>query len=112
MSLWKKLSSAEAQESAPLRCSFCNLSQRDVRMLISGPKVYICDICVDICREILAENVKSLPPPDPGTVKCSLCRRWVQAEGVLGVGTIGQLCPFCSEAVRKALASVVDGVKQ
>jgi hypothetical protein len=111
MSLWKKLGFAEEHELPPLRCSFCNLSQRDVRMLISGRKVYICDICVDICREILAENVKTLPPPDLGTLKCSLCRRWVAAEGVLSVGTIGQLCLFCSAAVREALPSVV-GIKQ
>ena len=32
-----------------LRCSFCNKSQRDVKKLIAGPTVYICDECVDIC---------------------------------------------------------------
>ncbi len=39
-----------------LRCSFCNKSQRDVRKLIAGPTVYICDECVDICVDIIAEE--------------------------------------------------------
>ena len=39
-----------------LRCSFCNKSQRDVKMLIAGPRIYICDECVDICVTIIAEH--------------------------------------------------------
>src|SRR5437867_10658577 len=39
-----------------LRCSFCNKSQRDVKKLIAGPTVYICDECVDICLDIIAEE--------------------------------------------------------
>ena len=39
-----------------LRCSFCNKSQRDVKKLIAGPTFYICDECVDICLDIIAED--------------------------------------------------------
>lgn len=40
-----------------LQCSFCNRTQEDVRKLISGPgDVYICDECVDLCNEIIAED--------------------------------------------------------
>ena len=53
-----------------LRCSFCNKSQREVKKLIAGPSVYICNECVDTCNEILAEDVEkedqskgSLPKP-------------------------------------------------
>ena len=42
-----------------LKCSFCNKSQRDVRKLIAGPTVYICDECVDICLDIIAEERKA-----------------------------------------------------
>src|SRR5262249_17728628 len=41
-----------------LRCSFCNKSQRDVMKLIAGPSVHICDECVDICVNIIAEDFK------------------------------------------------------
>ena len=39
-----------------LRCSFCNKSQREVKKLIAGPTVFICDECVDICIDIIAED--------------------------------------------------------
>src|SRR5436853_543477 len=48
-----------------LRCSFCNKSQRDVKKLIAGPTVYICDECVDICLDIIAEDRKD----EPGTLE-------------------------------------------
>ena len=43
-------------ENDVLRCSFCNKNQRDVKKLIAGPTVYICDECVDICLDIIAEE--------------------------------------------------------
>ncbi len=39
-----------------LRCSFCNKGQREVKKLIAGPTVFICDECVDICLDIIAED--------------------------------------------------------
>ena len=49
-----------------LKCSFCGKSQEQVRKLIAGPGVYICDECVDLCNEILDEelfNAGGSPPP-------------------------------------------------
>lgn len=45
-----------------LRCSFCGRKQSDVRKLIAGPMVYICDECVGLCNEIIAEELH--PPFD------------------------------------------------
>lgn len=39
-----------------ISCSFCGKSQREVRKLIAGPTVYICDECVDLCNEIIADD--------------------------------------------------------
>ncbi len=39
-----------------LRCSFCNKDQNDVRKLIAGPTVFICDECVEVCNDILADD--------------------------------------------------------
>ena len=39
-----------------VRCSFCNKVQSDVRTLIAGPGVYICDECVEICADIIEEE--------------------------------------------------------
>ncbi|HEB73495.1 MAG TPA: ATP-dependent Clp protease ATP-binding subunit ClpX [Nitrospirae bacterium] len=43
------------QDSA-LRCSFCGKSQEEVKKLIAGPTVYICDECIDLCNEIIMEE--------------------------------------------------------
>ncbi len=43
-------------EGASLRCSFCGKSQEEVRKLIAGPTVYICDECVNLCNEIMVEE--------------------------------------------------------
>ncbi len=40
-----------------LRCSFCNKSQNDVKKLIAGPTVFICDECVDVCNEIISDDM-------------------------------------------------------
>lgn len=41
-----------------LTCSFCNRTQDEVRKLIAGPSVYICDECIDLCNDIIAEEVE------------------------------------------------------
>ena len=40
-----------------LYCSFCGKSQHEVRKLIAGPTVYICDECIDLCNDIIAEQL-------------------------------------------------------
>ncbi len=44
-------------------CSFCGKSQHDVRKLIAGPNVYICDECVELCNEIIHESMEEDPVP-------------------------------------------------
>ena len=43
-------------EGEVLRCSFCNKDQNDVRKLIAGPTVFICDECVEVCNDIIADD--------------------------------------------------------
>ena len=40
-----------------LYCSFCGKNQNEVRKLIAGPSVYICDECVDLCNDIIQEEI-------------------------------------------------------
>ena len=47
-----------------LRCSFCNKTQDQVRKLIAGPGVYICDECIEICSEIIEEEFDGDPVAD------------------------------------------------
>ena len=40
-----------------LKCSFCGKTQKQVKKLIAGPGVYICDECIDLCNEIIVEEL-------------------------------------------------------
>ena len=42
-----------------LYCSFCGKSQHEVRKLIAGPTVFICDECVELCMDIIREETKA-----------------------------------------------------
>ncbi len=46
------------RDSSNLSCSFCGKSQKEVRKLIAGPTVYICDECIALCNDIIAEEVE------------------------------------------------------
>ena len=46
----------QSKSDANLRCSFCGKSRDQVRKLIAGPTVYICDECVGLCNEIISED--------------------------------------------------------
>ncbi len=62
-----------------LNCSFCGKSQKEVKKLIAGPTVYICDECIGLCNDIIAEEVEkdepyagSAPIPKPAEIKAIL----------------------------------------
>ena len=71
-----------------LRCSFCNKDQRDVKTLIAGPNVYICDECADICVDIAAEKFSKEQQKEPDTPAaperrtCSLCFNILEGKQV------------------------------
>ncbi|GAA1348113.1 ATP-dependent Clp protease ATP-binding subunit ClpX [Falsarthrobacter nasiphocae] len=49
-----------------LKCSFCGKTQKQVRRLIAGPGVYICDECIELCNEIIEEEVAEVTDLGPG----------------------------------------------
>lgn len=50
----------KAEGEKLLYCSFCGKSQHEVKKLIAGPSVFICDECVDLCNDIIKEEVQNL----------------------------------------------------
>jgi len=52
----------EPKDGKLLYCSFCGKSQHEVKKLIAGPSVYICDECVDLCNDIIREEVSETLP--------------------------------------------------
>lgn len=51
---------AKGDEKKQLKCSFCGKSQEQVKRLIAGPGVYICDECIDLCSEIIADEFQEI----------------------------------------------------
>lgn len=52
----------EGEGEKPLYCTFCGKSQHEVKKLIAGPSVFICDECVDLCNDILKEEIQDIAP--------------------------------------------------
>ncbi|MBQ6693129.1 MAG: ATP-dependent Clp protease ATP-binding subunit ClpX, partial [Clostridia bacterium] len=52
---------AKFDEKGSVKCSFCGKSQDEVHRVIAGPGVYICNECIDLCREILEDDVETAP---------------------------------------------------
>lgn len=87
----------------PLRCSFCSKSQHDVRKLIAGPGVYICDKCVEVCLDVIGEEGKfdkvfGPLKPDAGSGDSS-CPGALE----LARGTSNEELAECAEHGRKGL---------
>ena len=62
-------SSSTKGPKVPYRCSFCGKSQEQVRKLIAGQGVYICDECINLCQEIIEEELLETPRPKSAASK-------------------------------------------
>ena len=108
-----------AKFDAHLKCSFCGKSQDQVRKLIAGPGVYICDECIDLCNEILDEELidsqtktnynapsvkKKLPDANTETcepLKITTIPKPIEIKGFLDKQVVGQ------ESAKKILSVAV-----
>jgi hypothetical protein len=107
-----------------LRCSFCNKNSEEVRKVIAGPKVYICDECVDVCVGIIADDqvasangmsrnpVSGSPPPakwPPSDAWCAFCGEVAALETALLVENRTLLCERCVAAIALAASEARKG---
>jgi ClpX C4-type zinc finger len=67
------------------RCSFCGKRRDQVKKLVAGPGVYICDQCIALCNEVIAEDSRPAPPGS-AWVRTTGVRRTVQRprRGLIG----------------------------
>lgn len=56
--------SNKIDDNKPVKCSFCGKYQEQVRRIIAGPGVYICDECVELCKEIIEEDFAEVTSAD------------------------------------------------
>ena len=106
---------ARINVAIPATCSFCGKSQDEVRKLIAGPTVYICDECIDLCNDIIAEEVELEGPASPVAslntpTWCRVCRLPKSAEEVVAVSELGFfVCRRCIDMIRAATDEPVPG---
>ena len=87
----------ERRDGPSLTCSFCGKAQKEVKKLIAGPTVYICDECIGLCNDIIAEEIeKEDHTYGPGSIP-----KPAQIKKVLDEYVIGQ------ERAKKILAVAV-----
>ena len=113
-----------ASAKPDLRCSFCNKTDRDVRKLIAGPNVFICNECVDVCVGIIADDRRAeagitepTPPAPsgaawPARIWCSLCRLPLVPEEALTVVDRGLVCRPCVSAVQATALAAADASRR
>ena len=78
-----------SETSELLKCTFCGKSQKQVRKLIAGPSVYICDECIELCNEIIEEELgnavateaESIDLPNPREIKAFLDEYVIGQDG-------------------------------
>jgi ATP-dependent Clp protease ATP-binding subunit ClpX len=56
------MKTGDGDDGKLLYCSFCGKSQHEVRKLIAGPSVFVCDECVELCNDIIREEIKEIAP--------------------------------------------------
>src|SRR5881296_2655396 len=95
----------EPPPEAKVHCSFCGKSQDEVRKLIAGPTVYICDECIDLCNDIIAEECdreetsQAVAPASPSEW-CRVCRLPKAAAELLAIPDVGYVCRRCIDMIR------------
>jgi hypothetical protein len=111
---------AMTTQTETLRCSFCKKDQNEVKKLIAGPEVFICDECVEVCNDIIADDPRlnpaaddpsliQIPPRFSGPqISCALCGLPTLIEEVLVVESRGALCGGCVDAIETAIAGRED----
>ncbi len=85
---------AKFDDKKQLKCSFCGKTQDQVRRLIAGPDVCICDECVELCEDIIREEFEEA---DKKQLKCSFCGKTQDQVRRLIAGPDVCICDECVE---------------
>jgi hypothetical protein len=115
-----------SKDADDFQCSFCKKPRDQVRKIIAGESANICDECVEVCNDIIADDSRFVdatgtPVIDPApegvavvpainglAVRCSLCHMPVPIEHVLPIEHRGALCPGCVGEIEAAIADRAD----
>lgn len=86
-------------------CSFCSKSRDEVRKLVAGPSVHICDECVELCRSILAEEGpdEATPASNVPTEEnrlCGICMEERESDELIFLPHAAYMCASCLEEIQ------------
>jgi ClpX C4-type zinc finger len=96
------------EENKQVSCSFCGKNQTEVRKLVAGPSVHICDECVDLCKNIIAQEteggieaaVKSAKGKAKENRLCGICMEERETDELIFLPHAAYLCAGCLEDIQ------------
>lgn len=96
------------EENKQVSCSFCGKSQAEVRKLVAGPSVHICDECVDLCKNIIAQETEGgdKSAVESANVKarekrlCGICMEERETDELIFLPHAAYLCAGCLEDIQ------------
>src|SRR5665647_1592027 len=95
----------EKRDGASLTCSFCGKAQKEVKKLIAGPTVYICDECIGLCNDIIAEEIENR---DGASLTCSFCGKAQKEVKKLIAGPTVYICDECIGLCNDIIAEEIE----
>ena len=96
----------EDDDAKPALCAFCGKSESDVRKLVAGPSVHICDACVELCKNILAGELDGgevNKSPEGGTKEnglCGICMEERESDELIFLPHAAYMCAGCLEDIQ------------
>ena len=89
-------------------CSFCGKSQNEVRKLVAGPSVHICDECIELCKNILADELDAgegrKNPSPKATIHdnrlCGICMEERESDELIFLPHAAYMCAGCLEDIQ------------
>jgi hypothetical protein len=95
-------------DAKPVVCSFCGKNQSEVRKLVAGPSVHICDECVELCKNILAEELdindksrtKSAKAKTSENRLCGICMEERESDELIFLPHAAYMCAGCLEDIQ------------
>jgi hypothetical protein len=85
------------EENTEASCSFCGKNQTDVRKLIAGPSVHICDECVDLCKNIFLQEAEAAETKSGENRLCGICMEARESDELIFLPHAAYMCAGCLE---------------
>jgi ClpX C4-type zinc finger protein len=96
------------EETTPVACSFCGKNQSEVRKLVAGPSVHICDECVELCKNIITEDLESKDKSTTNSAQakksehrlCGVCMEERETDELIFLPHAAYMCAGCLEDIQ------------